>query len=66
MLPGGVLASSHARKPIISALFVWEAWKTEFVAVWPSFVTYCGSAVREQDHALLFSQNAKPSLFSKV
>lgn len=66
MLPRGMLASSHGRKPIVSALLVWEAWKTEFVAEWPSFVTYRGSAVRELDHALLFSKNAQPSLFTKV
>lgn len=57
-------ASNHARKPVVSALFVWEAWKTEFVAAWPSFVAHCGSAVREQHHALLLSLRMPNPVFS--
>lgn len=41
-MPGGMLAFSHVRKPIATALVVWEALKPEFVVVCPSFFTYCG------------------------
>lgn len=41
-MPGGMLAFSHVRKPIVTALVVWEALKPEFVVVCHSFFTYCG------------------------